>query len=200
MADENYTVYMHRFPNDKIYIGITSKKPSYRWKPDGKGYIGQPLIYNAIKKYGWDNVDHFILAEHLTKAQAESIEIRLIKEFNSNNREYGYNIANGGNTAGTVSIETKKKMSAIMKILHSGSGNPQYGKPLTEEHKAKIRETRKRLNYQPVNKQKILCVETGIIYESTAEATRETGISNSLIRGVCYGKKKSAGGFHWQYV
>lgn len=29
---ENYTVYMHRFPNGKVYIGMTSKKPEDRWK------------------------------------------------------------------------------------------------------------------------------------------------------------------------
>ena len=29
---ENYTVYMHRFPNGKVYIGMTSKNQ----KTDGK--------------------------------------------------------------------------------------------------------------------------------------------------------------------
>ena len=37
---ENYTVYMHRFPNGKVYIGMTSKKPEDRWKR-GSGYRTQ---------------------------------------------------------------------------------------------------------------------------------------------------------------
>lgn len=48
---ENYKVYMHRFPNGKVYIGITCQKPEYRWNK-GKHYRKQSLIFNAIMKYG----------------------------------------------------------------------------------------------------------------------------------------------------
>ena len=44
----------------------------------------------------------------------------------------------------------------------------------------------------------VICVETGIIYESVAEATRKTGITH--ITDVCKGKRNIAGGFHWQYT
>lgn len=48
---------------------------------------------------------------------------------------------------------------------------------------------------------KVLCVETGKIFESISEAERETGIPNTHISSVCNRKKshKTAGGFHWQY-
>lgn len=46
----NYTVYMHIAPNNKIYIGITSKKPKYRWN-NGTGYINNDYFTRAIKKY-----------------------------------------------------------------------------------------------------------------------------------------------------
>ena len=55
----SYSVYKHTFPNGKVYIGITSQKPEDRWSK-GKGYQRQPLIYNAINKYGWDNIVHKI--------------------------------------------------------------------------------------------------------------------------------------------
>ena len=29
---ENYTVYMHRFPNGKVYIGITKQTVEERWR------------------------------------------------------------------------------------------------------------------------------------------------------------------------
>lgn len=32
-----YYVYKHIFPNGKVYIGITCKKPIYRWN-NGNGY------------------------------------------------------------------------------------------------------------------------------------------------------------------
>ena len=48
----------------------------------------------------------------------------------------------------------------------------------------------------------VLCIETGVIYPTIAEAARQTGISASLIQKVCSGKtkNKTAGGFHWQYI
>ena len=47
---------------------------------------------------------------------------------------------------------------------------------------------------------KVLCIETGIIYNSIKEAERQTGISNSNIVKACKGKYKNAGSFHWKYV
>ena len=54
----SYTVYKHTFPNNKVYIGITSQSVSRRWR-NGEGYRNkQQLIYRAILKYGWDNIKH----------------------------------------------------------------------------------------------------------------------------------------------
>ena len=44
---------------------------------------------------------------------------------------------------------------------------------------------------------KVLCVETGVIYSSLSEARRQTGARN--ISFCCQGKKKTSGGFHWNY-
>ena len=46
----------------------------------------------------------------------------------------------------------------------------------------------------------VLCIETGQIFESTREAENKTGIKHQNIGGVCCGKRKSAGGYHWTYV
>lgn len=94
----NYIVYKHEnLVNHKIYIGITCNAPKRRWKA-GSGYNHNVYFYNAIKKYGWDNFKHDVLYENLTKEQAEEIEIRLIKKYNSTNKEKGYNIHPGGNS------------------------------------------------------------------------------------------------------
>lgn len=29
--NNNYTVYAHKFPNDKYYVGITRQSPEQRW-------------------------------------------------------------------------------------------------------------------------------------------------------------------------
>lgn len=46
----------------------------------------------------------------------------------------------------------------------------------------------------------VLCLETGIVYESTSQAERETGVFHSNISKACSGKRKTAGSFHWRYV
>ena len=44
----------------------------------------------------------------------------------------------------------------------------------------------------------VRCVETGKVYKSTRAAWRDTGISYSHISEAASGKRKSAGGYHWE--
>ena len=132
----SYCVYKHTFPNGKVYIGITCKKPEYRWN-HGCGYTAkrdngeyhQPYIARAILKYGWGNVEHEILFSGLTKEEAERKEIKLIEEYKSNQPEFGYNIQNGGKSNGVHSKETKRKISESL----MGEKNHFYGKRHTKE-------------------------------------------------------------------
>lgn len=149
----DYTVYCHISPSKKVYVGITMQEPKRRWE-NGKGYKESPVFYKAIKKYGWDNFQHFILKTGLTKEEAEAEEIRLIAAFNSTDRDHGYNIENGGNTNGTHSEETKqkiadgnkgkkvseeslKRMRAAHKGKQIGDENPFWGRHHTDEVKRK---------------------------------------------------------------
>jgi group I intron endonuclease len=110
-------------------------------------------FFNAIKKYGWENIKHEILLENLTKEEAETKEIELIALYKSNQNKYGYNIEIGGNVnkGQILSEETRKKMSIARsgvprseevkkKISDSKKGNqhPMYGKHLSNEWKEKI--------------------------------------------------------------
>lgn len=90
-----YCVYQHISPSGKSYIGITSfqDNPNRRWN-NGKGYAGQRKFYNAIKKYGWDNLKHVILKRDLSLESAWYWEMYYIKEFNCINN--GYNCTEGG--------------------------------------------------------------------------------------------------------
>lgn len=154
----SYCVYKHTFPNGKVYIGITSQNVKRRWRKNGEGYCQkrsgeytQSLMAHAINKYGWDNILHEILFDGLTKEEAEEKEQELIIFYNSNNSEYGYNIANGGRV-NSISEETKRKISKSHKgkklseqhkrrIGESGKGHPTTlkGRPISQEHKEKIR-------------------------------------------------------------
>lgn len=102
-SNKRYCVYMHTVPKeisgyqyDKRYIGITCKKnPADRWGKDGSGYKSQ-YFWNAIQKYGWENIRHEIIMEDLTKEEAEEKEQLFIRAFDSKLGYRGYNGSDGG--------------------------------------------------------------------------------------------------------
>lgn len=230
MTGENkYVVYMHEFPNSKVYIGITCQDPQQRWKL-GRGYLSrnkdgsykQPLMANAILKYDWNDIKHQVIFQGLTKKEAEQKEIELIKYYQSNNRKFGYNIENGGNSNGKHTEETKKKISSAnrgrvrseearqkMSVAKTGKKRPSFstetrqklglvnkGRKRTEETKKKISDAKKG---KPTHEIPVVCLETNVVYRSAVAAEKVTGAHRSKICEVCKGTRKTAGGFHWAY-
>lgn len=197
----NYIVYCHTNKiNGKKYIGITQQKPELRWK-NGLGYPKNEHFTSAIQKYGWHNFRHEILYTGLSKAEAELLEIKLIAEYKTTNRLYGYNKSNGGNCIGTVSEETKKKISKARKgrkltpeqneknrISHYGQTPWNKGIPWSDEMRVKC------------GGKSVLCVETGKVYITANEAARALGLDFSSICRCCRRRVKRCGGFHWKYV
>lgn len=120
--DAKWTVYVHIVPKelsgydwDKYYVGITSKSTEERWGKNGCNYRGQRFL-NVINKYGWDNIQHEIIAENLTKNEACDMEKTLISLLKSNNG-HGYNYTNGGDgTSGyKPNDEIRRKMGEARK-------------------------------------------------------------------------------------
>ena len=93
---KNSIVYKHTFPNGKVYIGITKMSPKQRWGNQGKGYYHNKEMWEAIKKYGWNNIHHEILYENMTTEEADRLEKELIKKYDSLNPQKGYNKTAGG--------------------------------------------------------------------------------------------------------
>lgn len=96
--ENNYVVYMHIFPNNKKYIGITKLSLNERWGNKGNGYKNQRVIWRAIQKYGWDNIKHIIIKKGLSRKDACHMEMELIRQYNTNcyRGGNGYNATNGG--------------------------------------------------------------------------------------------------------
>ena len=117
-----YTVYCHENKsNGKLYFGITKCSTRKRWS-NGKGYDGQPVIHRAIEKYGWDGFEHIILYTGLSEAEAKQMEIDLIREFNTQDHRYGYNITAGGDDVPIIRGTDSPKARAI--IVFDLDGNP----------------------------------------------------------------------------
>lgn len=195
-----YTVYKHTSPSGKVYIGITKRKPEYRWNK-GKGYRkDQLLFYRAIKKYGWDNLTHEILYTGLSEKDAKNIEISLIRQYKS--LGMSYNITDGGdggrglhNKRKKMSDETKLKMSKSRKGLLAGNKNPMYGRHETapaygrfgKEHPA----SKKVYQYDLLGN---FIKE----WDCLSEVQRHLNILVTHITACCNGRQKTAGGYIWK--
>lgn len=231
-TSNKYTVYKHTFPNNKVYIGITSRKCSDRWGRNGNGYKPKKentnRIYKAIQKYGWDNIKHEILFTNLSKKEACQKEIELIKQYKSNQREFGYNISTGGECSSKGmhhSLQTRKRIGEFSK-LRKGKNHPNYGKIMSDEQKLKISEalkgeksywygkqlpieTRKKLSQSHIGLQRgaknphskcVINIDTKKVFPTLTEAANSVGRSVGAITLCCKGFTRSCGGYHWEYV
>lgn len=223
MEENNYYVYKHTFPNNKVYIGITQQEPEKRWK-NGLGYDAhQKIMKRAIQKYGWNNIRHEILYKNLSKNEACNKEIELIALYDSTNKQKGYNVSQGGeirvkqteesklknriaHLGRKASLETKQKISNSNLGKHSKKRNNEQKRKISEatrkamqnpELKIKLSElAKKRKN----NTKKVICLETNKKYETIREAEKDTKISAWSIGQNCLGKRKSAGKLHWKFA
>ena len=80
--NENYKIYVHIFPNGKLYIGQTRQSLKNRFGKNGYKYKGCKRMSDAICEFGWDNIIHLLLFDNLTSEIADIIEIELIKKEN----------------------------------------------------------------------------------------------------------------------
>lgn len=49
-------------------------------------------------------------------------------------------------------------------------------------------------------KKKVRCIELDVVFDSITEAGEKMGINFHNISAVCKGKRKTCGGYHWEYV
>lgn len=219
--DRRWCVYMHtNKENGKVYIGITCRNPEVRWGKNGRGYkkLNQRAFAGAIQKYTWDGFYHDILFVNLTKDEANNKEIELIALYKANvcrwgEEARGYNMTDGGeghlghkhtkearekmsaSAKSRCTDEWRQRLSEHMKGRFVGEKSPNYGKPLSEETRKKISETRQR---KPVV-QLTLYGEFVAEFDGLLSAEQNTGVHHSEIGKCCQGINQSAGGFLWVY-
>ena len=92
-----YSVYVLEFPNGKRYVGCTRQQPEKRWRY-GQGYRNTKDLYDAICSAGWENIKKIIIASGLDTEDAKTMEKDLIEQYKTQDREFGYNTKNGGQT------------------------------------------------------------------------------------------------------
>lgn len=197
-----WTIYQHKFPNGKSYIGKTSQLPEYRWGANGQGYGDrQPLMKNAIHKYGWDNIERVILEDGLTAEEANIKEQEYIEKFHTyylDTQGPGYNMTRGGEGG------LKNDPNEVERLYKEGNSTYKIADKLHTDTSRVSQILRKKgydlskNNCKMIN-QFTLDGEYIATYESAQEAERQTKIDRKLISGVVRGIAKSSGGFQWRY-
>ena len=216
-------IYMLISPSKKVYVGKTiclnNRFKQYRSKrKNTKG----PYLYNALRKYGWDNFIKVILEvfdDDVDDAFMSEREIYWIKYHESFGPK-GYNCTKGGEgTLGRImSAEACAKISAASKkrvrIRHTSEARMNMSKGVrkyydnqTEAQKAQMKERNVRNNKKRMKPVIAFEKKTGITreFESCHDAARtltcETGKKfNRGHIGNCANKRKSYNSHHgWTF-
>lgn len=172
---------MHIFPDGKRYIGSTCCSLETRWN-NGKGYYFQSKVFDAICKFGWNNVNHYLLFEELTKAEAKLIENALIYKFQTHKKAYGYNTRVSKPANGFIIPPYKRKKikcKMVDECLYAYVNPPEQ-------------------KYNNTTKA-VMIVETGDTFDSITDAARIFMITPSAIhQALC--EHTPCCDYHWQYA
>lgn len=198
--------------NGKIYIGITSQGVETRWsKHCSDAQTDSPFpIHNAIRKYGKDNFQIELL-EDLSDKDYDFLkerEVYWIKEFDSYNRNKGYNLTLGGDgTFGRFhSDETKNK---IRQKALGRKASKEARQKMSESHKNRKYSEKElfiRSNNGKNTRKKILQFDTSNTFikefDSVTEAALAVDTDRRNISSFLNDKKGnrfSCAGYIWKY-
>lgn len=226
--EKEYCVYVHtNKTNGKKYVGITSQKPEERWN-NGKNYQYNEYFTRAIKKYGWGNFDHEIIMEKLSKKDACSLEIALISQWETTDRNKGYNICHGGDGCAEINMRPVNQYSLdgkfikhwnsikeVDQVLNKGKrsaidavcNNNRGGVKSALGYLWKYSDDKKEIKPYKTERVKtvIQCKKDGTIIQEwprIIDAAHELKIDAAAITKACknkYKHSKTAGGFIWRY-
>lgn len=107
--------------------------------------------------------------------------------YGKHHTEYAKQKISENNRGKIVSSESRKKMSLA-----------RSGKRLSNEHKQKIAIAL--MGKKNHNAKRVLCVETGEIFDCMNSVYKKLKINSHHIGSCCSGKRKTTGGYHWKYA
>lgn len=225
-----YCVYKHTSPSGKSYIGMTCQIPHRRWrhgegyvecsafynaikKYGWENFEHEILEENLSFEKACEMEKHYIskyhslvtengynletggclnhtVTEETRRKIAEAMRGRIRKPLTSEQRKK-ISDAHRGKKKPPRSEETCRKLSKAL-----------TGRTFSEEHRKHISESKLGVYVGKNNPRarKVLCIETGVIFDTIKEAGEFIGGSPKNITTCCRGRLNTSGGYHWQYV
>lgn len=196
--------YLYRITNQingKVYIGQTNK-PEYRWyqhRSYAAGNKPKQYIHNAMSKYGIENFTFDVIATCLTQENADETESLLIIQYDSRNKEYGYNLMIGGSHGGH-SEETKQKQREATLQQIAEKGHPSLGKIRSDEARANMSAAQQAIDrtnmYTEEVRQKMSESHIGITDSEETKAKKSESAKEAWEKRIDYSRKCEAPGCH----
>ena len=206
--------------NNKVYIGQTICQPSKRWYHHlADANLGSNVkFHRALRKYGKDNFTRDII-EEIDDELLDEREIYWIEYYDS--FKNGYNSTKGGdvvprNDIPVICLETflvyasceKAQQDTGINKVHiaecaryadkRATAGGYHWMSLSEyETKGPIYRTLG----NALNSKSVICVETGKVYKSILEASKDTGIARATIHKHLTGEQTDGfkHKYHWRY-
>ncbi len=192
--------------NNKVYIGITNQGHSVRYRHHiYEANSGSTFkVHRAFAKYGEENMKIEVLDNCICDKSAKLAEISYIKEYNSMNDSFGYNMTTGGD--GTFGRKHSEETKAKIR-------EKAIGRKATEETKSRMRKARENFvakqhvinNLQIYNQAKRKTIlryskEGELIekYLGITDLCKKYGYDRTMINKALSGKYKYAYGFIWK--
>ena len=86
--------------------------------------------------------------------------------------------------------------------LPNDIGSPITGKVSTDSKEVSTDNKKVSTDSKEVStdNKEVVCIETGEVFSSIRQASKSINVDPSSITKCCKGKRKTAGGYHWQYL
>lgn len=197
--------------NGKLYFGITKNPLNVRWtqhKSNAKKYNKNTHLVQAIRKYGEENFKIELIKNCDTEKEMYELEIKLIKENNTTDRNYGYNNSLGGEVS-SKGTKHSKEFCRNVSLRNKGVKRKQH----SEKSKAKMREKALGRDMseavaasvlvrkgKPSHKRKKVILNNKICFDSLTDASIKTGIKLTSIGNNLNGLSKSTKAGVWKYL
>lgn len=191
--------------NGKSYIGQTIYALDKRRKEHERAVDDYPF-HQAIRKYGAENFDWEILEQDIDVTKLDEREMFWIEQQGTYSK--GYNATRGGDNANALA---DWKIEHPEQVKKNALNALQYAQQHNKEHRGEHLE--RLANIRPLalaaRRRKVRCVDLDLIFESlsaaeawskSTENPNKKPASHQHISKVCNGQRKTAGGYHWQYI
>lgn len=204
-------IYKITNPNNSVYIGQSWRIENRKYAYSKNKCSNQRKLYASIKKYGWENHKFEILHElneNTNQDTLNSLEILYWK----NHIEAGYNMLNirePGGSKGLISEETKLLISKSLEGIKLSKDRVNLSVQRWKEAYNSLSEEEKRTKHWRKTGKDAIRSKCVIQYSKNGDyikkwdcimdIERSLGICHSHISAVCKGKRKSTGGYKFEY-